>query len=207
MLPIFLATPTTHLFCLGGALRVKLLQSVDNCTYSSYPSSIGVMTPSFEPLSRTTSGESSRSQASLRLLQRAPSSQHKSRNVEIDPSGGDVDRASISMPPPALKPKLHQHRLSSQFIGATEASIHNFVSGQQDEAMLPSPSLCSQPEDLERGMPSVGGLPEGTTARRSDPELETNMNRLSFSSLYNLGKSAASSVAGGSDQDGVHSHV
>ena len=51
---------------------------------------------------------------------------------------------------------------------------------------------------------STASLPDSATQRRSDPAVEEH--RMSFSSLYNSGRSAPSSVAGGSDLDGVRLH-
>ncbi|KAK3050926.1 inositol hexakisphosphate and diphosphoinositol-pentakisphosphate kinase [Extremus antarcticus] len=166
------------------------------------------MASNTEPLSRTVSGDSERSQSAHKLLQRAPSSQHKSPYAEIEPSSGDVERASISMPPPALKPAPRAQRISSNPIRTFETTIMNHISGQEDETVLPPLSLKAQGgpvQNLEGPLP--GSQLESTISRRSDPEI-LDMKRMSVSSFYNLGgRSAPSSVAGSSDQDGGRSHV
>ena len=128
----------------------------------------------------------------------------------MEATTGDVDRASVSMPPPS-KPNLRYQSMSPRASRVPDSALLGTSSGQNDDNMLPPPSINSQgslkrkSEELSRSVPSTGSLVEGTTERRSDPDIESN--RMSFSSLYNYGKSAPSSVAGSSDQDGVRLHT
>ena len=77
-----------------------------------------------------------------------------------------------------------------------------------EHTMLP-PSLHTQgvtgrtSDELSSAALSVssGSGRDPVTMRNSNPEIDAK--RMSFSSLYNSGKSAPSSVAGGFDQDGV----
>ena len=158
----------------------------------------------FEPLSRTTSGESVRSHSSIQLLSNTPSSNRKGRYVDTEATSGEVDRASISMPPPAVKPNIRYQTISPR----SSSAISSTGSAQDDEAIL-SPYLHTQSAAPERHSEELDSklLPpasESSMMRKSDPDLDTK--RMSFSSLYNSGRSAPSSVAGGSDQDGVHRH-
>lgn len=175
-------------------------------TFSSSNAS-STMATSLEPLSRTTSGSSVRSRSSIQLLPNAPPSSRKSPRIDIEPTSGEVDRASISMPPPAIKPNLRYQSMSPHSSRISNSAISSSVGVQNDDTVLP-PSLQRQSsvperpsEELDSNMLSSGGLPESTTMRKSDPDIEPS--RMSFSSLYNSGRSAPSSVAGGSDQDGV----
>ena len=162
------------------------------------------MASSFEPLSRTTSGDSARSNSSLRLLNRVPSSHHKGKYADAEAATAETDRASIYMPPPASKPNLRYQSMSPHSARLPDTGYINVSSAPSDETVLPPPTLQAQwrprPEEL---VPEV--VTEGTTTRRSDPEIEAS--RMSFSSLYDAGRSAPSSVAGASEQDGVRLNI
>ncbi|KAK5169426.1 inositol hexakisphosphate and diphosphoinositol-pentakisphosphate kinase [Saxophila tyrrhenica] len=168
------------------------------------------MASNFEPLSRTTSGESERSQSSFKLLQRAPSSQHKARHADLEPSSGDVERASLSMPPPALKPVPRQQGVSSNSIRSVDQEIMGSISGQQEEAKLPRAGVTTHGDPagdsgiLSPLVPDPDSQTASTSKRRSDPGLvDMHLKKISLPH----GKSAPSSVVGSSDQDGVLSHV
>jgi inositol-hexakisphosphate/diphosphoinositol-pentakisphosphate 1-kinase len=162
------------------------------------------MASTFEELSRTTSRES---QTSIKLLQRTPSSLHKGRQAEAEHVAGDVDRASISMPPPASKPIPRYQRLGSHSTRAQDTDLTPIASALQDETALLPPSLQEQvaaSKAVDESRPNLaasGDFSDSMATRRSDPEVETT-KRMSLSSLYNIGRSAPSSVTGGSDQDG-----
>ena len=159
-------------------------------------------------LSRTTSveSESSRSQRSINLLSRTPSIL-KGQHADIETTTGDVSRASVSMPPPATKPLRYQS-MSPRSSRLPEPSSLSSSVGPPDDTMLP-PSLHTQgipgrhSEELNAASLSVssGSGQDVAAMRKSDPDIDPK--RMSFSSLYNAGKSAPSSVGGGSDQDGV----
>ncbi|KAK3710868.1 inositol hexakisphosphate and diphosphoinositol-pentakisphosphate kinase [Vermiconidia calcicola] len=162
------------------------------------------MASSFEPLSRTTSGESARSQSSLRLLNRVPSSNHKGKYADAEAATAETDRASISMPPPTSKPNLRYQSMSPHSARLPDTGYMNVSSAPSDENVLLPPSLQGQwrPRQEE---PVADVVTDASTTRRSDPEIEAS--RMSFSSLCNAGRSAPSSVAGGFEQDGVRSNT
>ena len=165
------------------------------------------MAAAYEPLSRTTSGESSRSQSSIKLLSRSPSN-HKGQHADTEATTGDVGRVNVSMPPPAIKSNLRYQSMSPPSSRIAEASCASESGAQLEDTMLP-PSLHSSimpTRHSEEQGTSALSVPSATAQdsslmRKSDPEID--MKRMSFSSLYGFGKSAPSSVAGGSDQDGL----
>ena len=161
------------------------------------------MASTFEPLSRTTSGESVRSHSSIQLLSNAPSSRGKGPHVDTETSGGEVDRASISMPPPAIKPNIRYQSMSPpRSSSIADPTMLRSGVGQSDSSSVHTQNVPEQQsQDLNSSLLSSGSSQDSPVMRKSDPEIGTK--RMSFSSLYNSGKSAPSSVAGGSDQDGV----
>lgn len=165
-------------------------------------------TTTFDPeaLSRSVSNESGRSQSSIRLLSRTPSSL-KGQHANTEATTTDVGRASISMPPPAIKPIRYQS-MSPRSSRLPEPASLASNGGPPDDTILPpsldAPAISGRhSEELQPASLSVpsGSGQDNTAMRKSDPDLETR--RMSFQSLYNAGKSAPSSVAGGPDQDGV----
>lgn len=168
------------------------------------------MAGSYEPLSRTTSGESNRSRSSFQLLQRAPSATQKSRQVDIDTTGGDVSKADISMPPPAIRPSVNPRysRINSSASRAPEVGILDALSGPQDGSALHLDSSGRRSDELPPTAASATSL-ESMGTRKSDPEAVDPImsKRMSVSSLYNTRKSAPSSVAGSSDQDGALANI
>lgn len=167
------------------------------------------MSASMEPLSRTASGESTRSHSSFQLLQRAPSSiSQKSRPADIEAHSTEVPRADISMPPPALRPtgapraqRIPSNNYASR---APDAGIMDVLSGQIPSSLSASNlDLAGRASEEAQAQSPMPFAPSPQGSRRSDPEVDTTSNkRMSISSLYNLRKSAPSSVAGSSDQDG-----
>ena len=166
------------------------------------------MSTTSEPLSRTTSGESSRSQSSIKLLSRSPSNR-KGHYADTEATTGDVGRASVSMPPLAIKPNLRYQSMSPPSSRILEASGASASGAQLEDTMLLPPSLHASgipsrhSDELSTSALSVSSATaqDPTAMRKSDPEIDAR--RMSFSSLYGFGKSAPGSVAGGSDQDGV----
>lgn len=165
------------------------------------------MVNAMDPLSRTTSGDSIRSHSSSHHLSNASSSTRKGRFVDIETTSAEVNPASLSMPPPPSKPipRYQSMSLPDAMIGTS--------SGHYEGSILLPPSLHnpeslgSLDEELSNTAPSRSIPSESTDERRAPPDLETK-RRMSFSSLslsgaYTAGRSAPSSVTGGSDQDGV----
>ncbi|KAK5128528.1 hypothetical protein LTR85_003198 [Meristemomyces frigidus] len=163
------------------------------------------MAATFDPLTRTTSVESTRSQSSSHVLSAASSTassslSRKGRFADMDTSNGDVDRASISMPPPAKPNERLNHRYQTLSRRGSKVDQTGLLPADNiNENMKPRVLSGSAVEDSAGSLPETSGIP--SAARRSEPDLEAN--RMSFSSLYNYGKSGPSSAAGGSDQDGM----
>jgi inositol-hexakisphosphate/diphosphoinositol-pentakisphosphate 1-kinase len=170
-----------------------------------------------EGLTRTTSADSVRSQSSSHILSAAstsaPSSSRKGRHADINTSLGEVERASLSMPPPASKLSSRYQNMSRRGSRHDASGLlppsHPHASSLPPESALPPPigSTSTAVEEGESGVDemrksiaSMASSSEGPGAmRRSEAGLESN--RMSFSSLYN--RSGPSSVAGGSEQDGM----
>ena len=147
-----------------------------------------------DPLSRTPSAESTGSQSSSHYLSNAATTARKGRQADIETTSGSVDPASISMPPPASKLNLRYQNMDPRTLDA----------GYLTSSTGPPSLRATSSQDSEEHAPNLlapSSVPEDSTMRKSDPEID--IKRLSFSSLplYNLGRSAPSSVAGGSDQD------
>ncbi|KAK4542569.1 hypothetical protein LTR36_006617 [Oleoguttula mirabilis] len=163
------------------------------------------MAAAFDPLTRTTSVESARSQNSSHVLSAASSTaslSRKGRFADMDTSNGDVDRASISMPPPAKPNERLNHRYQPVSRRGSKVDQNGLLStehSRSDENMKPRVASSSAVEDSVGSLSDTSGM--ASAARRSEPDLEAN--RMSFSSLYNYGRSGPSSVGGGSDQDGM----
>lgn len=180
-----------------------------------------------EALERTTSRESVRSRGSSHHLSAAvtPPMQHrKSRFVDADTSNADVERASISMPPPnsRLSPRQYSSRRLSK-ASDVSISLHSSTPSPEHgtrtrnsaviDDMDSTPTIDGMKKAPRSPTGEPGSLPDAAPIQpRSDlPDLESN--RMSFSSLYSLGSniydrargampSAPSSVAG-SEPDGT----
>lgn len=151
-----------------------------------------------DQLTRTTSIDSTQSQTSHHLLStsrsRSPSISRKGKQAELDTSSIDVDRAHLSMPPP-LKPVSRYQKFTRRL-----SSRENYALPRQTAVHSPSQD-DKMPNEEEESMADATKR-EASGVRASAPDLE--MNRMSFSSLYNYGRgqSGPSSLGGGSDQDG-----
>ncbi|KAF2196498.1 hypothetical protein GQ43DRAFT_254554 [Delitschia confertaspora ATCC 74209] len=161
-----------------------------------------------EQLSRTTSSESTRSWKTPQLLAASGTSSspsaRKARSSEPDTTSGNVERASISMPPPASKTVVKQaHSRVPSKDGSLTDSMSRSRHGSVVEEVDTTPTL----EAARRGsVPLTHSLVLPDSAYRQQPkgETDTESNRMSFSSLYSLSSvvyngsrlSGASSIAG-----------
>lgn len=175
-----------------------------------------------EPLERTISSDSVRSGHHLSAASSIAS--RKGRFADVDTASPDVERASLSMPPPASKLNLPaRHPTSRRSSRISEpgllrmpeddriANSTGSVAVDDTEDVTPTPKL----DGMRKGNVSPSGsLPDAAMpsgVRRSEPDLEAN--RMSFSSLYNFGTSvfntarsaytSAPSSVTGSDTDGA----
>lgn len=152
---------------------------------------------SMEPLERTTSAESVRSRASnsshhLPAASAGPSSR-KGRFVDADTTSGDVDRASISMPPPSSKLVARPHgsrrpsKASESSIPSVTAQLQELGYKMRDTSAIDDSENTPTLEGTRKSNVSPApSLPDAALhGQRSEPSLESN--RMSFSSFYNMG--------------------
>ncbi|OJD39738.1 uncharacterized protein BKCO1_2000157 [Diplodia corticola] len=122
-----------------------------------------------ESLTRTASAESTRSRHGSHSLSGAssPLANRKSRSADPGTSLGDVDRASISMPPPNPKPTARQQ--------------HDRRPSKASDSLVAASLALDQPDSQNTS--AIDDDPTPTVASAADKE----SNRMSFSSLYSLG--------------------
>lgn len=150
-----------------------------------------------ESMSRTTSAESVQSQSSSHYLSNATTTARKGRQADTETSSGNVDQASISMPPPASKLNLRYQNMDPR---ATRISDASYLSPSAGPPSLKATSSQDSEESVPKELPPHS-VPEDSVMRRSDPDIDAKRLSISSLPLYNPGRSAPSSVAG-SDQDG-----
>ncbi|KAF2865897.1 histidine phosphatase superfamily-domain-containing protein [Massariosphaeria phaeospora] len=165
-------------------------------------------------LTRTASAESTRSWTTPHLLASGSSStsaSRKARSSEPETGGANVERASVSMPPPASKAIARQFPPSRRPSKASDSSIVDLRNGPAgDEADTATPSLeASRGASLAYASLALPDTGYRDRPSRSEPDAESN--RMSFSSLYSIGSaiytgtrghSGPSSVAGSSEPEG-----
>ncbi|KAH7138909.1 histidine phosphatase superfamily-domain-containing protein [Dendryphion nanum] len=160
-----------------------------------------------EQLSRTVSSESSRSSWTTSLLLAAgngtsPSSR-KARSSEAETEGGNVERSSVSMPPPASKsiPRQFPSRRPSKAsdssfldsIGAPSArnaySNASASTGSAVDETDTTPTLeASRHGSLAATLTHLPlALPDAAYRSKSVSDPDIDSHRMSFSSLYSLG--------------------
>ena len=146
-----------------------------------------------DPLSRTTSRESVHSRKSSHaLLSGSPSLSTSSRKGRsLEPEGTvapQVDRASLSMPPPASKtmPRQFHSRRPSKASDSGVAAAGSLPAESSTERARHSWAIADDGH-LVAGQPLVP---------RHAAEAETESNRLSLSSLYSLGSAIYSTARG-----------
>lgn len=167
-----------------------------------------------EQLSRTVSAESSRSWTTQLLASGNGSSpaSRKARSSEPETGGSNIERQSVSMPPPASKsvPIQFPSRRQSK---ASDTSLVESSGAGKNGSVIEETDTTPTLEGTRHG--SLAGthtltLPD-TAFYRSKPDADAESNRLSFSSLYSLGSvimnttrglSGPSSVAG-SEPEGM----
>ncbi|KKY21237.1 putative cortical actin cytoskeleton protein asp1 [Diplodia seriata] len=145
-----------------------------------------------DSLTRTASAESTRSRHGSHSLSGAssPLANRKSRSADPGTSLGDVDRASISMPPPNPKPTARQQ--------------HDRRPSKASDSLVAASLTLDQPD--AQNSSAIDDDPTPTAASAADKE----SNRMSFSSLYSLGSqiynnarsSGGPSSIAGSEPDG-----
>ncbi|KAF9631475.1 Histidine phosphatase superfamily clade-2 [Lasiodiplodia theobromae] len=133
-----------------------------------------------DSLTRTTSAESTRSRHGSHSLSGAssPSANRKGRSADPGTSMGDVDRASISMPPPNPKPVARQQ--------------HDRRPSKASDSLVAA-SLILDQQDAQNSS-AIDDDPTPTTAM--SPSADKESNRMSFSSLYSLGSQIYNSARG-----------
>jgi len=150
-------------------------------------------------LSRTTSNESQQSSQSHYLSASSNSTATRKGRADTETTGGNVDRASISMPPPA-KPDIRYKSLAQ----ATSRMPPPVSAGRgpDEAAAIQSPRRSDELSNSNSALSSRQGV-DSIHESKSDSGLEAH--RTSFSSLYNfMGKSGPSSTGSdGQGQDGV----
>ena len=163
-----------------------------------------------EQLVRTSSGESARSWRTLHLLPPDPS--RKGRSSEPNKTGRNVERASISMPPPASKSAARQFP-SRRLSKTSDSSIVS--AGVLQENLGTDTSRNGSAVDETDTTPTLEGshsksvssahtlmLPD-TALRQAKSEGDTESNRMSFSSLYSLGSAIYNGTRGKSSPSSV----
>ena len=119
-----------------------------------------------------------------------------------------VGRASISMPPPIMKPSNHKPPISRQstaILAASDSSIpHNGLEKAFEGVIVTEPALTDE-SDKPKNLGSSRGKAASESCVRSFPSestkatlAENDGHRLSFSSLYSLGSAVHSVTTGGS---------
>ena len=142
------------------------------------------------------------------LLTNSPSSNaanRKSRFADVGTVGGNVNRASISMPPPATKPSVTYRpstsRRPSSIVSGNEnhpLSAHKEMSAKEigdDSAILDDMEKTPIQSGSEGKSPEQLVLPEASL-KPPGSDTESTSNRLSFSSLYSLGSAIYSGATG-----------
>lgn len=144
----------------------------------------------------------------------APAASRKSRFADAGTTEGSIDRASISMPPPANKPltyrpstSLHPSGLNMNLLaesaGRTSSSHHEETTGSIRGKAASQPSVL---EDVEK-LPDIQTLPASEPCSPLPPDstlkpptsstsTDGEGSRLSFSSLYSLGSAIYNGTVG-----------
>lgn len=146
------------------------------------------------------------------LLSNAPDPSVTSRKSKFADSGttSAVGRASISMPPPIMKPS-HQKPLISRQTTAILAASDSFTPFRDSETAVDGKPITEPGSTDDSDNIKTLGSPRGKTvsepgvrsspsdsAKVASPSIENDGHRLSFSSLYSLGSTLHSVATGGS---------
>lgn len=129
----------------------------------------------------------------------------KSRVADVGTVGGNVNRASISMPPPTTKPsstyRPSTSRRPSSIVSGNEnhpLSAHVDMSANEtmdDSAILDDAEKTPIQSGSEGKSPEQLVLPEASL-KPPGSDTESTSNRLSFSSLYSLGSAIYNGATG-----------
>lgn len=149
------------------------------------------------------------------LMSNSPDPSITSRKSKFSDSGttSAVGRASISMPPPIMKPSHHKPPISRQataILAASESSTPYIDSENTAEGKLVTEPGLTDDSDKTKTLGSSRGKTASESYVRSFPSnsikaanpsvtsAENDGHRLSFSSLYSLGSTIHSVATGGS---------
>jgi inositol hexakisphosphate/diphosphoinositol-pentakisphosphate kinase len=144
-------------------------------------------------LSRTVSSESARAQHLLASGNGHSPASRKARSSEPETDGGNVERASVSMPPPANKGIARQFSSRRLSRASDISQVEGSGPARNDED--PGTALETSSRLGYFAGAQTLALPDTAFYRsRSDPDADSN--RLSLSSLYSLGSVILSSTRG-----------
>jgi inositol hexakisphosphate/diphosphoinositol-pentakisphosphate kinase len=140
-----------------------------------------------EQLSRTVSSESTRSSQLLGSGDGTPLTNRKARSSESETAVGNVERSSVSMPPPASKAVPRQFPLR-RLSKASDSGILDFLGAARNgTAVEETDNATPTLESARAGYPSTLTLPDAHRPTRSETDVDSTSNRMSFSSLYSIG--------------------
>jgi inositol hexakisphosphate/diphosphoinositol-pentakisphosphate kinase len=141
-----------------------------------------------EQLSRTVSSESTRSWTPHLLASGdgTPPSNRKARSSEPETGVGNVERSSVSMPPPASKAVPRQFPLR-RLSKASDSGILDFLGVARSGCAVEETDNATPTLETARAgyLASTLPLPDAHRPTRSEADLDSN--RMSFSSLYSIG--------------------
>lgn len=139
-----------------------------------------------QPLSRTVSAESTQSWQQLTTASGASAAGRKARSSEPETGGGNVERASVSLPP--LGSKAIRQIPSRRPSKASDSSLFEYFGSVRSGSAIEESDATPTLEGSRGGLGQVNPLllPEAFRLPRSDVD-GAESNRLSFSSLYSIG--------------------
>jgi inositol-hexakisphosphate/diphosphoinositol-pentakisphosphate 1-kinase len=160
------------------------------------------------PLVRTASKDSASAQfrlsPPLSLSSASSSTSRKGRSSDPDTTSGNVERARISMPPPATKSIARQYPSRRPSKASDSQLVHPQSSpvAQGDVRTAKAVDADTTPtlEGNQRGLRPANApplmLPEAALRPSKPLDADAESNRLSFSSLYSLGSAIYNSAKG-----------
>ncbi|KAL9604334.1 MAG: hypothetical protein Q9219_000522 [cf. Caloplaca sp. 3 TL-2023] len=172
---------------------------------SSYPKSPPTVTSSTRPSplrSRTPS------HTLLHSGSNASNAGRKSRFADIETTTGSIDRASISMPPPATKPSTYKPSVSRQpssgLITGIASARGNNIGNSSLGVKVPDQNTMMEDHDQTHILQTLpvselcSPLPPDSTLKPpgTSNTVDPDGNRLSFSSLYSLGSAIYNGTIG-----------
>ena len=155
--------------------------------------------------------------ASHSLLSTSPSQpgeSRKGRSAEpgIDLTTDGIDRASLSMPPPASKVLTVPRRPSTSVAAIDAAKVQDDLQGLTEQAALEESDKTPNLNSLNtRGIPSYASLalpePSLRTSRQHVNAADSESKRMSFSSLFSMGSTVYNGTASGGAQSTASSNA